>query len=375
MKNLIAVLSIILYPFLLCSQQTIEGSITHDGLEREYVLYIPANYTGSVAVPLLFNFHGSSMSSSRQMSMCDFRPVADEAGFIIVHPQGTRLNGSTHWNVDGLTAGSTSDDVGFTEALMDALSESYNIDSTKIFAAGYSNGGYFCFRLACQLRNRIAAIASVGGSMTVETITNCSPKHSIPVMQIHGTADGSVPYEGTDWSMPIEDAIQHWVNYNKCNTSPTIKQIPDVNTSDQSTVEHRIYSGGDHNVNTEHFKVIGGDHDWPGSTGNMDMDASSEIWKFFSRYDIEGSLWPAGLDERNEDSQYLRIYPNPTQSSITIQLESDKSLDYALSTLSGQAIISGTIKSSPYDIDLSHLPSGMYLLRTGNRSYKILKTR
>jgi len=375
MKHLFAVLAIIGQSFLIFSQQTIEGSITHDGLDREYILYIPASYSGNTEVPLLFNFHGRTMTAAHQMGMCDFRPAADEAGFIIVHPQGTRLDGSTHWNVEGLTAGSTSDDVGFTEALLDALSEIYNIDSSKVFCAGYSNGGYFCFRLACQLSTRIAAIASVGGSMTIETITNCDSRHPTPVLQIHGTFDGSVPYDGATWTEPISDVLQYWVNYNNCYANPSITSLPDINASDNSTVEHIVYAGGDHNVNTEHFKVIGGYHDWPGSTGNMDINASAEIWKFFSRYDIEGSLWPAGIDDTDAYSQYFKIYPNPTQSSITIVHESVQYLDYTLSTLSGQEVSSGTIESNQCEIDLTHLPAGMYLLNTGNRCYKILKSQ
>jgi polyhydroxybutyrate depolymerase len=374
MKQILIASCILWQSFIVFSQQTIEGSITHNEIIRDYILYIPASYSGSTSVPLLFNFHGATMSATRQMGMCDFRPVADEAGFIVVHPQGARLDGATHWNVEGLTLGSTSDDVGFTEALLDALSESYNIDSKRVYCTGYSLGGFFSFRLACQLSNRIAAIASVGASTTIETITNCSPKHPTPVMLIHGTNDGSVPYEGNARFVSVDDAIQHWVNYNHCNLVPTIKEIPDINALDYSTVEHIVYAGGDQNVNTEHFKVIGGDHDWPGSTGNMDIDASEEIWKFFSRYDIDGSLWPASLAQMEESTQHLKIYPNPTPSSITIELEWEEDLYYRLSTLSGQAVAAGTIESNQYVIDLTHLSAGMYILRTGNRSYKVFKS-
>ncbi len=82
------------------AQQTINASITHDGIQRSYILYVPANYTGNSAVPLLFNFHGYGSNANEQMWYGDFRPIADTEGFIIVHPEGTLDNsGISHWNV------------------------------------------------------------------------------------------------------------------------------------------------------------------------------------------------------------------------------------------------------------------------------------
>ena len=85
--------------------------------------------------------------------------------------------------------GSRADDVGFTEALIAALAAEYNIDLKRVYATGHSNGGYLSFQLACQLNNKIAAIASVSGSMTPETFDNCNPERPTPILQIHGTAE------------------------------------------------------------------------------------------------------------------------------------------------------------------------------------------
>jgi polyhydroxybutyrate depolymerase len=154
-----------------------------------------------------------------------------------------------------------------------------------------SNGGYMSFLLACQLSNRIAAIASVTGSMTPQTYNACNPQHPTPILQIHGTSDQTVPYVGDPtWTKSIDDVLQYWVAYNNCNTSAIITAIPDINIFDGSTAEHIIYDGGDNDVTTEHFKIYGGDHDWPGVWGNMDIHASAEVWKFFSRYDINGLI-------------------------------------------------------------------------------------
>ena len=178
------------------AQQTLNESMLHDGVTREYIVYVPAVYNGSSSVPLLFNFHGYGMSANNQMSYGNMRAVADTAGFIVVYPQGTLFWGSPHWNVGSWTLGSTADDIGFTEAMIDTLAANYNIDLNRVYSCGYSNGGYFSFVLACQLSAEIAAIGSVGGTMSTETYNSCNPSHPTPVVTIHGTDDAIISYFG-----------------------------------------------------------------------------------------------------------------------------------------------------------------------------------
>ena len=278
------------------SQQTINGTITHDNLQREYILYVPATYTGESPVPLLFNFHGYTFTAKDQMQYGDFRAIADTAGFIIVHPLGTLFNGNTHWSVGGWTKGSTADDVGFTESLLDSLTSEYNVDLKRVYSTGFSNGGFFSFLLACQVSHKFAAVASVGGSMTPLIYTNCNPTHPMPILQIHGTNDGVISYNGGTWAWPINDLLQYWTRHNNGNTNSIKMDIPDKDTNDGSTVEHIIFRGEDIGVTVEHFKITGGLHTWPGTTRftgsgtNQDINAADEIWKFFSSYDINGLI-------------------------------------------------------------------------------------
>jgi polyhydroxybutyrate depolymerase len=289
MKKLLTFL--IWLPLITLGQQTINGSITHAGLQRDYIIHIPSSYNVNTPIPLVFCFHGYGSNASTIMSYTNFNYISDTAGFIVVYPQGTLLQGTTHWNVGGWTIGSTIDDVGFTASLLDSISNSYNIDDTKVYSTGMSNGGYMSFLLACQLSDKIAAIASVTGSMTTQTYNACNPQHPTPILQIHGTSDQTVPYIGDPtWTKSIDDVLQYWVAYNNCNTSAIITAIADINIFDGSTAEHIVYDGGDNNVTTKHLKIYGGDHDWPGVWGNMDIHASAEVWKFFSRYDINGLI-------------------------------------------------------------------------------------
>ena len=356
------------------AQETINASIIHDGIQRDYILYIPEVYDGSTTVPLVLNFHGYGSNAAQQMFYGDFRDIADTEGFLLVHPEGTTFIGDQFWNVGFPGLSSNIDDVGFTEALIDELATLYAIDLDRVYATGMSNGGFMSFLLACQLSEKIAAVASVTGSMTQDTFDDCNAQHPTPVIQIHGTDDGVVLYNGNNLSIPIADVISYWVDYNNCETTPTTTMLPDVDVSDGSTVEHSVYEDGDNGITTEHMKVIGGGHTWPGSVintaaTNQDIDASMEIWLFFSRFDING---PLSTDDY--ENNQVTIYPNPTQSKINLSLNFSKEVDYKLFSPLGKQLMTGTITSSNDEIDISHLPSNIYFLKVGNQFHKVLKS-
>ena len=376
MKYITILLLIIGFSFPNFAQQTIDGSIMHDGIQRDYILYIPAIYDGNTDVPLVLNFHGFGSNANEQMHYGDFRDIADTEGFLLVHPEGTLSNGDQFWNVGfpGSTSTSTIDDVGFTEALIDKLSTLYAIDLDRVYATGMSNGGFMSFLLACQLSEKIAAVASVTGSMTQDTFDDCNAQLPTPVLQIHGTEDDVVLYNENNLSLPIPDVISYWVDHNNCETTPTTTTLPDVDVSDGSTIEYSVYEDGDNGITTEHMKVIGGGHTWPGSVlnsagTNQDIDASMEIWLFFSRYDINGLL-----STNNYENKHVSIYPNPTQSKINLSLNYAKEVHYKLFSPLGKQLMTGTITSGNEEIDISHLPSNIYFLKVGNQFFKVLKT-
>ncbi len=362
----------------LCAQQTINGSITHDGMQRTYILYVPANYTGSAAVPLLFNFHGYTSNANQQMLYGNFRPIADTAGFIIVHPQGT-LDGSgtTHFNVG--FGGSTVDDVGFTAALIDSLSADYNIDANRIYSTGMSNGGFMSFHLACNLSDRFAAVASVTGSMVPATMTNCNATHMTPILQMHGTSDGTVPYNGAGWTASIPNVIDHWVNFNACSTTPIYTALPNTNTTDGCTAESFEYQNVDGCVTVKHIKITNGGHTWPGSIINLagtcyDFSASLEIWKFLSRFDINGAIGNCqSLSVDALADQSLSIYPNPSQGEVHIDGLSDEWQTVEVATLSGKVLFSDQVNAQQNTLDLSFLEEGYFLIRLEDETHAFLK--
>ena len=270
-----------------------------DGNNREYIIYVPSIYDGSEAYPLMFNFHGGGGTSNDFININDMRSVADTAGFIAVYPQAAvdPNDGSNAWLHKAPTS---HDDVFFIEAIIDTLSNDFFIDNDRVYACGYSEGGIFSYELACRINNRIAAISSVSGSMLVDSFRDsyynlgfCSPVHPTAILLIPGTNDMSPhsTYTGFQpYYMSADEITTYWSNYNNTDINPSISQLPNINTSDGSTVEHRVWENGDNCLRVEELKVNGGEHDWPGTFGNMDIDATSEIWDFASQFNINGLI-------------------------------------------------------------------------------------
>lgn len=375
MKLILPSIVLLFFSFVASGQQTNNGSITHNGLKRDYILYVPALYNPATPAPLVLNFHGYTSNALEQMLYGDFRPIADTAGFILVHPLGTKdLLGNNHWNVGWGT--STADDIGFTAALIDSLSAQYAINPERIYSTGMSNGGFMSYTLACELSDRIAAIASVTGSMTVNQNQSCDPVHPMPVMEIHGTADGTVAYEGNILFTPIPSVLAFWTQFNQCETSPEINPIPDIDTADGCTAEHHLYKNGNQGVEVEHYKIIGGEHTWPGSFfggvgTNQDINASKEIWRFFSQYDIHGRINSTSTEDARPVS--FQFYPNPAIDHIILERKADTQIPLTLFTIYGQPLHSCTVYNARFELDISAYPAGMYILTLGEQSFTFVK--
>jgi len=370
----------IIYLLLLCcpiigyAQQTINATIAHDGLERAYILYIPASYSAQSAVPLVFNFHGYGSNAAQQVLYTNFNAVAEAEGFITAYPEGTEdAMGMQHFNVGW--GGSSVDDVDFTSALIDSLLAEYNINPKRVYSTGMSNGGFISYHLACNLSDRIAAIASVTGSMSSLTFNNCNPQRPVPVLEIHGTQDEVVPYDGgTSFTTPIDDVVAFWVNHNNCSP-PSVIDVPDTNTNDGSTAQHFIYRDGDEGVNVELFKIEGGGHTWPNAVidigvTNRDINASQEIWNFFSKYDIDGTTI-TNVEESQSITNTL-IYPNPTHSQLNIERNTSEKVNFELVSILGEIAFTGTLLTNNEILDVSELPTGVYFLTFENHSQKII---
>ena len=267
----------------------------HGNLLRYYYIHLP-HPEAQGASSVLFNLHGYGSNALAQMQYGDFRSLANtkENNFILIHPQGAPLNtaltsSESHWNSGGWTIGSTVDDVDFINTIIRFISQKYNINQDRIYSTGMSNGGFMSYHLACNLSTKIAAVASVTGSMSVQTYDDCNPSHPTSVLQVHGTLDGTVPLNGNSalGMESIYDVIEFWRSFNSCIIEPVI------NTTDYFdlgySVEHQTFNDCLNNNQVELYIVDGMWHTWP-REDNFGISASNIIWDFINTYDINGKI-------------------------------------------------------------------------------------
>lgn len=262
-------------------------------LDREFYIYIPNDIdTTNSQVPLLFSLHGYTSRAIWNLGYTGFQSIADTEKFIVIYPQGTLLpsTGEPHWNVGGWTVGSTTDDVDYLSSLIDWAYSEYKIDRNRVYSTGMSNGGFMSYHLACNLSSKIAAIASVTGSMTPQTYNGCSPTHPTAILQIHGTADGVVPYNGNSISRPIPTVMEYWDEYNDCDQE-SLTAIDDVNGDGLGGLFF-LYNQCLGDVNVRLYLMTNMGHEWPTNNGQNDIVAANEIWYFLKEFDVNGKIIP-----------------------------------------------------------------------------------
>lgn len=276
-------------------------SIMVDGLKREYSFYLPSSYNGKKPMPLVLNYHGGGGNSNTQRNTSMMDKAAERHGFIVVYPQGTNktsfLRKGYTWNAGsccGWAQQHNVDDVKFTRVMLDALQGELSVDTRRIYATGISNGAMMCYRLACELADRIAAIAPISGPMGMGT---CTPSRPISILHFHGTDDLFAPFAGGvgSRSLPgqrfasVQTTITMWQRaLGLENVRPKDMQL-------SSSVTEKEYSSGQ--VELILCTIHGGGHTWPGGQfgflgkrvlGNMDMSisASDVMWNFFKRHSL-----------------------------------------------------------------------------------------
>ena len=268
-----------------------DGYIVSGNEKRSYLLHVPASYDPATPAPLVITIHGFASWPAQQMEMSGWNDLADEKGFIVVYPSGTGL--PKRWRAGGPTqaADETSVDVTFIADLIDMLSASYNIDQTRIYANGLSNGGGMSYVLACQLADRIAAAGSVSGAYLLP-LSACRPTRPVPLMVFHGTADTIVPYDGGPsgmFDLPFPD-IPEWVAERAALSGCAATPQP---VAAQGAVRGIRYTGCTGEADVVFYTIEGGGHTWPGGEPlprsiagetTQDIDATAVMWEFFSQH-------------------------------------------------------------------------------------------
>ena len=364
------------------AQQNFMDTIWSGGIMRTFRVYVPAIYDGQTPRPLLFNFHGNGGGNAVNFeNATKFRSVADTANFILITPNGTVDPAFPQygqlWN--NFTCCTSVDDVLFVSDMIDSLNGKYNIDNTRIFASGFSNGGLMVYDLACKLSHRVAAVASVAGTMITTRLKSCSPTRVVPVLEIHGTLDGNVPFNGglisgDDTLASVTAVLSFWRGFNQCTLFPTITNFPNINTMDGSTVQQSIYPNCNDGSALELLKILSGGHSWPGwsfPNANQDIIADKEIWRFFSQHNLNGSV--SSSDKTNKSE--WTFFPNPANDLLHITLpERTGKISIQITDFLGNVVLQNSIPNAATDqisFEVSSLTNGIYFLEIQNGLQKI----
>ncbi len=282
----------------------ISASLQYDGVERTYLLHLPPSYNGEDELPMVFVFHGGGGGGEGMARVTHMSDVADERGFIAVYPDGIDKN----WNDGRPEINPGINDVAFISALIEELKSGYSVDAERIYSTGISNGGMFSLRLACELSDKIAAVAPVAALMGEALSHACTPPRPIPVMFVMGTDDPLVPWEGGDIgtdrvyrgrALSAVDSVSFWVAVDGCSETPVVTELADEDPGDGTRARREVYAGGRDGSEVVMLAVEGGGHTWPGGEQYMreaiigrtcrDFDAGEAIWGFFDRFTLDSN--------------------------------------------------------------------------------------
>ena len=332
--------------------QTPQETITVENTTRTFVVHLPQGYDAKQHYPLVLLLHGRDQSADDMARLTKFNQTADHYGVIAVYPHGYL----GHWNIgiepevesrapmmgrrrrggfgypgggypgggypgggypngggyppnagggggdNGRNRNQTqANDLAFFDAMLDKLASEYAVDTSRIYVAGFSDGGFMAFRLGCEMSRRLAAVASISAEMPKAMKDSCSPSPAISLLMMNGTVDPVVPYYGGSGhvgsypTMSAEDSAKQWVKYDQCEAKPEHTKL---SPREKGGMETNVYKFGDCQAGTEvqRYSIEGAGNTWPGGDSSVlrekagktsdDVDASEVIWQFFAAHKL-----------------------------------------------------------------------------------------
>jgi len=343
-------------------------------ITREYILYLPENYDSNQETPVVINFHGfggcASDYAEEVGEFYELHKLADEKNFIVVYPQAAYRpeKEDVYWEPgDNGSQNIYENDVYFTEQLILGMFQTHNIDLTKIYACGYSNGGMMTYSLACSRPNLFAAIGIMSGTMLDE---NCVSGDAVPVIKFHGIEDGVLPYNGSIWYQSVSEVVNFWLDHN---------DIPESSLITSSLNEGKI--GRDEYVNENNSACVTlytvfeewdkpGDHVWF-SDQIEGLTPNELLWNFF----VTKCSLISSTKEESDLSKLIEIAPNPVEDQMVISSNIGDTKKYEIIDQIGSICQKGTIANTTQTIDCSNLIPGAYVLSFDGQRIKFIKAK
>ncbi len=270
---------------------------------RTFLVHCPKN-PAAPNPPLVIALHGGGTNGKTMERFSGLSEASERYGFVVVYPNGSgRLKMFLTWNAGSCCAYAQKhaiDDVSFIRGLIKYMIEQYHIDPTRVYCTGISNGAMMAYRLAAEMPDRIAAIAPVAGTLTIDPGSIHAP---MPIIHFHGTDDRFVPFAGGRGSrsitrnsyMPVEETIRVWIRINQATTIPGAEELPALH-NDGTRVIRYTYRTREDRQNIVLYKIIGGGHTWPGrpharlllGRTTTEISANDLMWEFF-RMHVKGA--------------------------------------------------------------------------------------
>ncbi len=282
-----------------------EHQIKVDGRARSYLLYVPGD--SKEPRPFLFVLHGGGknggMENARRFERyTQFSKLAKKEGFIVCYPNGYKGNWNDGRGVSHIPAHQENvDDIKFLREVVKEVSKKHQVDQTRIFATGISNGGFMSHRLAAEASDMVTAIAPIAGGLSEPIAKSFKPKYPVSLFVIQGDSDPLVPFAGGEVGykrgkkrgkfISTTDALAKYVAHNSIKSKPKVSLLKDKDPNDGTTTETTIYPPNKTGFKVQLYVVKNGGHTWAGrplyapeffiGKVSKDFDATEEIWKFF----------------------------------------------------------------------------------------------
>jgi polyhydroxybutyrate depolymerase len=205
-------------------------SLTHDAELRVYTVHAPPGHPAASPTPLVVDLHGFTSTKEQEQALSGWQAQADAKGFLVAYPDG--LDNS--WNAGvccGSAAANDVDDVGFIRAMVAAIQAEADVDASRIYVTGLSNGGAMTHRLACEAADLFAAAAPLAfPTPYADFASECLPSLRIPVLMFMGLTDVLIPYSGGAFGGALE-SFDAWRAKNACGASPPPEEHVDIGGS------------------------------------------------------------------------------------------------------------------------------------------------
>jgi len=338
-------------------------------ITREYIIHVPTGYQEGDNLPLVIVYHGfGGCAYYMAEETSGLNGLADEEGFFVAYPQAAYrpAKEDTYWE-PGFNGGENiyADDVYFTEQLIGHINEEFSIDLTKVYAAGYSNGGMLVYSLACLRGDLFSGVCIMSGAL-LDDMDACDADQPVPMIIFHGVGDFVLPYDGDEYYSSVPDVVSMWVNHFQIPTSSL--NSAELNGGD---VIHESYQGGTNNTCMSLYTVVEeygapGGHVW----FSQDMDGLSPngiMWEFFN-----GECGVVDGISQESIAQF-QAFPVPFEDQIFLGSLDFASALYFMHDVGGGLVRTGLVGVDGSIRELGNLSPGCYFVRTSGTTFKVVK--